>query len=274
LRCDLSWHGSGIRRSDVGTRAGRTSSCSSRGQRRVQSVGASSDEIVEKILIPRFLFARSPVSLSAMENQRAAVARKLSDPDFQASLVNKSLGLVMGLSVLLTAFVIHDAYIWANPPTPKYFIVDGEHAPRPVAPLDSPIVSDAQLLDWTVKWASAPYNVNYHDYPEELNTAGRHFTLNGWRTFAESYIKSGNYEAMKQGLMLCFAQALRAAVIVDTKLISGALAYRIQFPIVQTCQNTQQANTQKMILTALVVRTNDEDHRDGIAIDQLVAEAR
>ena len=88
-----------------------------------------------------------------MENQRAAVARKLSDPDFQSSLVNKSLGLVMGLSVALAAFAIHDAYIWANPPTPKYFIVDGEHAPRPVAALDSPIVDDAQLLDWTVKWA-------------------------------------------------------------------------------------------------------------------------
>ena len=59
-----------------------------------------------------------------MENQRAAVARKLSDPDFQASLVNKSLGLVMALSVALAAFVVHDAYVWASPPTPKYFIVD------------------------------------------------------------------------------------------------------------------------------------------------------
>ena len=75
-------------------------------------------------------------------------------------------------------------------------------------------------------------------------------------------------------MMLCFAQAQRAAVIVETKILSGALAYRIQFPILQTCQNSQQANTQKMMLTALVVRTSDEDHRDGIAIDQLVAEAR
>jgi len=58
----------------------------------------------------------------------------------------------MGLSVALAAFVTHDVYIWANPPTPKYFIVDGEHAPRPVAALDSPIVNDAQLLDWTMKW--------------------------------------------------------------------------------------------------------------------------
>ena len=209
-----------------------------------------------------------------MENQRAAQARKLSDPDFQSLLVNKSLGLVVGLSVALTAFVIHDAYIWAHPPTPKYFIVDGEHAPRAVAALDSPIVNDAQLLDWTVKWALAPYNVNYHDYPVELNEAGRRFTQSGWRTFAQSYISSGNYEAMKQGMMLCYAQAQRAAVIVETKIVSGALAYRVQVPILQTCQNSQQTNTQKMMLTALVVRTNDEDHRDGIAIDQLVAEAR
>ena len=50
-----------------------------------------------------------------MENQRAAVARKLSDPDFQSSLVNRSLGLVMGLSVALAAFVIHDAETQSSP---------------------------------------------------------------------------------------------------------------------------------------------------------------
>jgi intracellular multiplication protein IcmL len=76
---------------------------------------------------------------------------------------------------------------------------------------------------------------------------------------------------MKQ-VMLCFAQA-RAAVIVDTKLISGALAYRIQFPILQTCQNSQQASTQKMILTALssgpMKRGPSRRHRD-----RPVAEAR
>ena len=208
-----------------------------------------------------------------MENQRAAVARKLSDPDFQSSLVNKSLGLVMGLSCALAAFVIHDAYIWANPPTPKYFIVDGEHAPRPVAALDRPIVNDAQLLDWTVKWASSPYNVNYHDYPEELNTAGRHFTLNGWRTSSKATSSPAITEAMKQGLMLCFAQAQRCG---DRRYETDLGRARLPHPVpdLQTCQNSQQANTQKMMLAALVVRTNDEDHRDGIAIDQLVAEAR
>ena len=209
-----------------------------------------------------------------MQNQRAAIMRKLSDPDFQASLVNKSLGLVMGLSVLLAAFVIHDAWIWTHPPTPKYFVVDGRNPPRAMAALDSPIINDAELLDWTVKAVLAPYNVNYHDYPVELNTAGRRFTGNGWSTFAGSYIKSGNFEAMKAGMLLCFAQAQRSAVITETLILEGALAYRIQVPILQTCQNSNQANTQKMMLTALVKRTNSEDHPDGLAIEQLVAVAQ
>jgi intracellular multiplication protein IcmL len=209
-----------------------------------------------------------------MQNQNAAIMRKLSDPDFQASLVNRSLGLVTGLSVLLGAFVIHDAWIWAHPPTPKYFIVDGKSAPRAMTAVDSPVVNDAELLDWTVKAVLAPYNVNYHDYPLELNTAGRRFTTNGWSTFAGSYIKSGNFEAMKKGMLLCFAQAQRSAVIVDSKIVGGALAYRVQVPIVQTCQNTNEANTQRMMLTALVVRTNAEDHPEGLQIEQLVAVAQ
>jgi intracellular multiplication protein IcmL len=57
-------------------------------------------------------------------------------------------------------------------------------------------------------------------------------------------------------------------------MVNGALAYRVQAPIVQTCQNTNEANTQRMMLTAVVMRTNAEDHRDGLVIDQLVAVAQ
>jgi len=208
-----------------------------------------------------------------MQNQHAAVTRRLSDPDFQASLVNKSIWLVIFLTVALAAFVVHDAYMWTHPPTPKYLYIDGKHPPRPATALNSPIVDDTELLDWTVKAVLAPYNVNYHDYPEELNTAGRRFTENGWRSFAASYINGGNFEAMKKSMLVCYAQAQRAAVISESSIVSGALAYRIQVPIVQTCQNSNQSSTQGLMITALVVRTNADDHLDGLAIEQLVAVA-
>lgn len=209
-----------------------------------------------------------------MQNQHAAIVRRLSDPEFQATLVSRSISLVLGMAALIAVFLVHDVYVWTHPPTPKYFFIDGRHPPRPVTALDSPIVDDTELLDWTVKSVLAPYNVNYHDYPIQLNTAGRQFTSNGWNTFATSYIRDGNFEELKRAMLLCYAQAQRAAIIRRSMVVDGSLAYEIQFPLVQTCQNTNQQSTQNLMMTAVVVRTNDDDHPDGLMIDQLVAQAR
>ena len=84
----------------------------------------------------------------------------------------------------------------------------------------------------------------------------------------------GSFEAMKRGRMVCYAQAQRAATIADTRISSGRLTYNIQFPVMQTCENSQQTSTNNLVISAMVVRTNDEDRPDGLVIDQLVAMAR
>jgi intracellular multiplication protein IcmL len=206
-----------------------------------------------------------------MRNQSAAITRRLSDPDFQGLLVGRCLMLTLGMGVLLALSLLHDAWVWSHPALPRYFFVDGKHAPRPAVALDSPIVDDTELLEWSVKAVLAPYNVDYYNYPEELNTAGRRFTVRGWNTFATSFISRGNFDELKRARLLCHAQAQRAAVIHQTSFVQGALAYRIQVPIVQTCENVNQTSTNNLLVTALVIRTNDDDHVDGLAIDQLVA---
>ena len=100
-----------------------------------------------------------------MQNQAAAVNRRLSDPDFQGWIVRNCMLLVVILTTLLCVFVVHDAYVWTHPPKPVYFFVDGHNQPTPAVPLDSPIVDDTELLEWSAKWVLAPYNVNYHDFP-------------------------------------------------------------------------------------------------------------
>lgn len=206
-----------------------------------------------------------------MQNQSAAVSRRLSDPDYQARLVGLSLSLNIALAAVIGVFAVHDTYVWLNPPPPKFFRIDGKAPPAPMAALDSPIVDDDELLQWTVKAVLAPYNVNYHDYPEQLNTAGRRFSVNGWNTFAAAFTKGGNLDAMKRGRMLCYAQAQRAALINQTDVTAGRLAYEVQFPITQTCQNTQQESTASMMMVATVLRTDvTADHPDGLVIDRLV----
>lgn len=206
-----------------------------------------------------------------MKNQAEAMGRRLSDPDFQGLVVARCLGITLALTAAVAVLAMYDAWIWSHPVAPKYFFVDGRNPPRPAVALDSPVVDDQELLQWTVRWVLAPYNVNYHDFPTQLNTAGRHYTQQGWNSFATWYIKNGNFEKMKQARLLCYAQATRAAVIRETQVIQGRLSYVIQFPVIQTCQNVNQENTQPLIMTATVQRVEDQDHPDGLAISQLVA---
>jgi len=49
--------------------------------------------------------------------------------------------------------------------------------------------------------------------------------------------------------------------------------YQIQFPMVQTCENVNQSSTSNLMMTAMVVRMDDQDHPDGLAIEQLTAKA-
>ena len=206
-----------------------------------------------------------------MANQSAAITRRLSDPDFQGQLVSRCLLLTSVMAGLLAVSLVHDAWMWVHPPQPKFYIVDGRGPPREVRGLDSPVLDDAELLDWTVKAALAPYNIDYYNYPILLNTASRRFTVRGWNTFAASFIDKGNFDEIKRARLLCHAQAQRAALIHQSSYVEGALAYQIQVPIVQTCENVNQVSTNFLMINALVVRTNADDHPDGLVIDQMVA---
>jgi len=209
-----------------------------------------------------------------MQNSATAVRRRISDPDFQGSLVRWCMGLTSTMAVLLGLSLLHDAWVWANPPLPKFFRIDGRNPPLPIVALDSPIVDDVQLLQWTVHAILSTYSFDYHNYPSQLNTAGRSFTPEGWKSFADSYIASGNYEQMRRARLLCYAQAQRAATIPSTEIIGGRLAYHVEFPMVQTCENTQQFTTQSMTMAATVMRTDDQRHPEGLVIERLIATQR
>lgn len=209
-----------------------------------------------------------------MQNSATAVRRRISDPDFQSSLVKWCLGLTVTMAALLSVSLLHDFVVWSYPPAPKYFFVDGRNPPRPAVALDSPIVDDVQLLQWTVHAVLQTYSVDYHNYPSQLNTAGTSFSQQGWASFAQSFITSGNFDQMKKARLLCYAQAQRAATIPKTEIVNGRLAYRVEFPMVQTCENTQSFTTQPLMISAVVMRIDDQRHPDGLVIERLIASAR
>lgn len=206
-----------------------------------------------------------------MKARSAAITRRLTDPDFQGVVIDRSLLLNIVLGGAVAIFAFHDAWVWTHRPQPLYFYVDGQNAPRSAMPLTSPMLGQDQLLSWAIRWSLAPYNINYRDYPVQLNTAGRHYSLNGWNSFAKSFISQGNLAKLKQAKLLCYAQPVRAATVKAQIVVDGHARYVVQFPFIQTCENVNQQNTQTLMATATIDRVDDTDHPDGLAIEQLVA---
>ena len=206
-----------------------------------------------------------------MKNQSTAVARKLSDPDFNQMLLRRSF-MVQGVMGLAIVGLVADR-IWAShhPPTPHYFYTDGKGTPYEIAPLDAPVMSDADLLIWTVSSVVAAYTVNFKEYRAQLTKAAAHFTIRGWNSFGAAFIQTGNFEEMKRARLVTTAQPERAATIRDRAVIGDRLTYKVELPLIVTYENENSANSAHLMVTLLVVRAIETTHPDGVAIDQINA---
>lgn len=206
-----------------------------------------------------------------MKNQTAAVARRLSDPDFTQTLLRRSF-MVHAITALAIAGLVADRiWIGHHPPQPHYFYTDGHGTPYEIAPLDAPVMSDADLLTWTVNSVVAAYTVNFAEYRDQLSKAAAHFTNPGWNSFGAAFVQTGNFEKMKTARLVVWAQPERTAVIRERAVIGGVLTYKVELPLIVNYENENNNNPAHLLVTLLVVRAIETAHPEGIAIDQINA---
>ena len=206
-----------------------------------------------------------------MKNQSTAVSRRLSDPDFLQLQLRRSFVVQAVLALAITGLVADRIWIAHHPPTARFFYTDAKHTPYEIQPLDAPVMSDADLLTWSVNSVVAAYSVNFQEYRDQLSRAASHFTVRGWNDFGGAFIKTGNFDAIKKARLLVTAQPERAATIKDRQIIGGTLTYKIELPLIVTYRNENSESTQHLLVTMLVVRQIETAYPDGIAIDQINA---
>ena len=117
--------------------------------------------------------------------------------------------------------------------------------------LDSPIVDDTQFWNGRCRRSSHPTTSIITTIRCELNTASRSLRCGVGTLSRQSFIGQGNFDELKRARLLCHAQTERAALIHQTSYMQGALAYQIQVPIVQTCENVNQTSSNNLMITAL-----------------------
>ena len=204
-----------------------------------------------------------------MSNRPQAVSRKLSDPDFMQALARRSFMIQAVMAVAIVGLVADRIWIGHHPPQPQFFYTDGHGTPYEVTPLDVPVMSDAEVLTWTVQSIVAAYSVNFATYRDTLSKAASHFSNEGWNNFGSDFIKTGNLDQIKRARLTVTAQPERAATILDRPVVDSRYSYKIQFPMIVTYMNENQKITQHLMVDAVVMRSLVTSHPDGMVIDRI-----
>ena len=172
--------------------------------------------------------------------------------------------------VLLAGGVV---YLFTHPPDPKYFFNDTEGNIVAATPVDQPVMSDDDLLQWATKIALIAYNLNYPNYRERLSDdLFPNMTPNGMRSLYESLLDNHNLDEIKTKRLTVIGTPTGGPVFARLPSVQGGvLNWEVQVPIVASFENSSGVRRQDLLLDIVVVRGPKVTYRKGVAIDRLVS---
>jgi intracellular multiplication protein IcmL len=198
------------------------------------------------------------------------------------------MGAVLALVVLCVLMMVILFYLYTTRPAPRYFATNVVGGLVEIQPLTSPSLSDAALLSWSSRAATAALTLNYAEYQQQLEeTKNTYFTVAGGQNFLDAIKASLNLQTIMQGFFVVTASVAEAPTILDQgimTMVNGAKTYAWQVKVPVRVQWTSQArsftNMYNVILTIVrttplidpVARQMNLDSLQGVGVQQFVAQ--
>lgn len=160
----------------------------------------------------------------------------------------------------------------------EYFAYDAKTGVMvPMKPLDKPVLTDAELLNFAVKCVSAINTFDFVNHRKQLQEARYCFTDDGWDKYQAAVERAGSVQAVITARMVSSAASSQAPVITRRgKLKDGTLAIEVEAPTVITYSGGQTANnvSQQILVKLMLVRIPAYEGQAGVAIAQYIGEER
>lgn len=163
------------------------------------------------------------------------------------------------------------AYQVINRPQPIYFATSNDGKIIKLQPLNQPVISHAELLQWATMAATEANTFSFANYRKQLQDAAGYFTNNGWKEFNAALKRSRNLETVIARKLVTNAVATGAPVILDQGIINGRYAWSVRLPLLITYESASSSIRQAVIVTLLITRVPTLDTPKGIAIAQFHA---
>lgn len=138
----------------------------------------------------------------------------------------------------------------------------------PMAVLTEPNQSDTAVAEWANMAAISAFNLDFVNYPEQLQNASQYFTKAGWEQFLLALQQTNNIEQIRQKRLTVTAVAQNTPVILQKGVLNRRYSWRIQLPILITYVSASSIEQQTSVVTMLVNRISTLESYRGIGISQ------
>ena len=203
-----------------------------------------------------------------MQNDQDAATRIIRRNANQQRLTRR-LAISQTISLGVIAALVGDR-IWLghHPPSPKIILTDSHGNQVEATPLDEPVMSDADLVDWVARAAVAPYNFDYIHYRDTFSRNVKpYFTNDGWNGVVSNMKASKNIEEVVKDSMVVEGVGRRPPALVDSAVVGGVANWTFEVPILVSFRNTNAMREQRITVKLVVIRVPPTFHPQGIAAD-------
>lgn len=215
---------------------------------------------------------RGPAGSEAMSHRDEAVATEIARNAYSRDRYQFLLRSLFGLMGILAVSVTGNVYLGLQQPENRYFATDPMGGIRELIPLERPIQSMNEVLNWATGALTQAYTMSFANYRESLQEVRPHFTRGGWIGFEEALHASGVIDSIVNGKLVATAVPQEAPVVVAQGIVEGRYAWKIQMPILVTYESANQRSSQRTLVTATVVRVSELEHPRGLGIAQIIAQ--
>lgn len=189
------------------------------------------------------------------------------DSIYFGRFVNKKLFSILMVSLLaLAVSVSANVFFMFHRPTPKYFASSTDGRIIPMIPLSSPVRSERWIVDWTSKTIRDALSVRFGDYSQSFLSVRDRFLPTTFQKMVASLDQDGFKKYIIDNRVDVYVSLENTPVIVQTGLIGGQRAWKVQAPVLLTFTNGNNQTPKRYLINLMIVRVPTYVNSHGIVI--------
>lgn len=141
-------------------------------------------------------------------------------------------------------------------------------------PFDQPNLPMTYLLAWYSFAVTDIMTFGFNDYKTRLSMSSDYFTERGWKSFSKGLERSRIIEMVEVNKQYITAAPKGAPIIQSRRALDGRYQWVVEIPMVLTYMSGAKRSNSGLLVTAIIVRSDDPKHPYGIGIEQWIAMAR